>query len=772
MNKIRNAVLWLAAVALLVGCAAGERAFKDGRVLIEQGQVEPGLMQLEQALRENPKNVEFRTYYVRHRDLYVAHLLGKAEAARAVRQYDEAEDIYRRVYRFDANNVRAAEGLDGTRMDRRHGELLAKARKSLKDGDLDAADAVTHQVLAENPRHADARALQQQIDEKQTAEKASGPSLNAAFRKPITLEFRDANLKSIFEVISRATNINFIFDRDVRPDLRSTIFVKNTTIEDVISLLMVTNQLDRRVLNDNTILIYPNTPAKAKDYQELVVRAFYLANADVKQTLNMVKTLVKTRDVFIDEKLNLLVMKDTPEAIRLAEKLISAQDRAEPEVVLEVEVMEVKRNRLLDLGIQWPTQFTALNLVNTSASTIQGGTTVVSTATQVNQAVTVDTLRNLTGAQIAISPNLQLNLKKEDGDAQILANPRIRVKNKEKAKIHIGEKVPVITTTTTANVGVSESVNYLDVGLKLDVEPLISLDNEVSIKVGLEVSNIVREIRSQSGSLTYQVGTRNAATVLRLKDGETQALAGLISDEDRQNATKVPGLGDLPLVGRLFSTHRDETSKTEIVLLITPRIVRNVVRPEMSAMEFASGTEAAIGSPSLKLRPAGAPPIAVGVAPIARTASPLAAPVGQPVVSLIAPPQAKAESEFTVAVNLASPVDVRSLSFDLVFDPERLEVLRAIEGAFMKQGGDATQFRPVSGGAGRYTVSIARATGGAKGAGSVAQLTFRALALDADSGGGGDGASMTIENVTVQDATGASVPAILPPEITLSVLPK
>ena len=608
-EKIRAGIL--AATLLLGACAAGEVAFQDGRTLITQGRIEEGLARLEVAMRENPDRLEYRTFYLRSRDLYLAQLLAAADHARNAGQLAEAETLYQRALGRDPHNVRALAGLQALATDRRHEEMAARAAQQFEEGETEKARALVHQILVENPAHAGARTLKQRLDEKQEAGRSS-TALGAAFRKPVTLEFREANLRAIFEVLSQTTGINFIFDRDVRPDLRATIFVKNTTIEDVVNLLLVTNQLDRRILNENTVLIYPNTPAKAKEYQELMVRVFHLANADVKQTLNMVKTLVKTRDVYIDEKLNLLVMRDTPEAIRLAEKLIATQDRPEPEVVLEVEVMEVKRSRLMDLGIQWPNQFTALNLATQNVQTFQGGVNVVSTPVQTQNIVTVETLRNLTGAQVAVSPNLQLNLKKEDGDAQILANPRIRVKNKEKAKIHIGERVPVITTTTTANVGVSESVNYLDVGLKLDVEPIISLDNEVSMRVGLEVSNIVREIRSQSGSLTYQVGTRNASTVLRLKDGETQALAGLISDEDRQHASKVPGLGDLPLLGRLFSSQRDETAKTEIILLITPRIVRNLFRPEMAAMEFPSGTESAIGSAPLELRPAPEPPAAPG----------------------------------------------------------------------------------------------------------------------------------------------------------------
>jgi general secretion pathway protein D len=205
----------------------------------------------------------------------------------------------------------------------------------------------------------------------------------------------------------------------------------------------------------------------------------------------------------------------------------------------------------------------------------------------------------------------------------VLANPRIRVKNKDKARVHIGDRVPVITTTAAATGGfVSESVSYLDVGLKLEVEPLIFLDDDVGIKVGLEVSNIVREIRSVgSNTLTYQVGTRNAATNLRLRDGETQVLAGLINDDDRKSADRVPGLGDLPVVGRLFSHTRDSNTRTEIVLLITPRLMRTLARPDAGAVEFAAGTESSTGTPRL-----GAAPLAIPSIPLPVTGQPAQVP--------------------------------------------------------------------------------------------------------------------------------------------------
>jgi general secretion pathway protein D len=179
----------------------------------------------------------------------------------------------------------------------------------------------------------------------------------------------------------------------------------------------------------------------------------------------------------------------------------------------------------------------------------------------------------------------------------VLANPRIRVKNREKARVHIGDRVPVITTTAAATGGfVSESVSYLDVGLKLEVEPQIYLEDEVGIKVGLEVSNIANVVKgNNNNTLAYQIGTRNASTTLRLRDGETQILAGLISDEDRRTANRVPGLGNLPVLGRLFSSTSDNATKTEIVLLITPRLVRTLARPDARTAEFAAGTEISTG---------------------------------------------------------------------------------------------------------------------------------------------------------------------------------
>ena len=609
--------IWRLALLLLIsflaGCA-GERAFREGKSLLAEGRTEEGLTQLETAVRENPSSVEFRTQLYRQRQLHIQKLLTQGDNARFAGHFSEAEAWYLQALKFEDGNLRATNGLQAIEGGRRRVAMVTKAEILFKAGDITGAERLASGILGEDHTNPGALEIKRKIDEKAWQDRNASSQLNSGFKKPITIEFRDVNLKTIFEVISRTAAINFVFDKDVKPDLKATIMVRNSSVEDVINMLLVTNQLQKSVLNDNTILIYPNTAAKVKDYQELVVKSFYLTNADPKQVMSELKTVLKTRDISIDENLNMLVMRDTPNVIRLAEKLVALHDRAEPEVVLEVEILEVKRSRLTELGLQWPNKFTVVAPpLSTTTATAFGN---ITNSTLNGGQLTVDNLRNLNGSQIGI-PNPVLNLRGEDSDTNLLANPRIRVRNREKAKIHIGDRVPVITTTATANVGVAESVTYLDVGLKLEVEPRIYLDNDVAMKVNLEVSNIVQQIKSSTGTLTYQLGTRNATTTLRLRDGETQALAGLINDEDRASANKVPGLGDIPVLGHLFSSRLNSGSKTEIVLLITPRIVKNLIQPDAAAMEFSSGTETFVGAPPLAIRPVAA----FSVSPGQRTAA-------------------------------------------------------------------------------------------------------------------------------------------------------
>jgi general secretion pathway protein D len=568
------------AIWLLAGCAS-EMHVRESSSLLAEGKIEEGLAELQKEMEQSPRNHELRNYYFRQRELQLTTLLSQADIARKQGEFAEAEATYQRALNIDHNSKRAQAGIDAIALERRHQERLKESETQFKKGNVPAASAMVQAVLTEVPGHKEALGLKRRIAEKTTAGNTATPVLKSAKSKPVSLEFRDASIKSVFELLSRNAGINFVFDREVRPDLKTTLFIKNSSVEDVVRLVLLTNQLEQKVLNENTVLIYPSTPAKQKEYQELVTKSFYIANVDVKTVVNTIKTVVKTKDIIVDEKLNYLVMRDTPEAIRLAEKLIANQDIPDPEVILELEVLEVSSNRLKEIGIRYPEQL-GVSVVGEDDT---AGTLRLEEAKHFNSGLVRLTVTN---------PSLIFNLRRVDSDTNLLANPRIRVKNREKAKVHVGERVPVITTTSTANVGVSESVNYLDVGLKLEVEPIITLDDEVS--------NILETITRASGLQTYRLGTRNTATTLMLADGETQVLAGLIQDDDRKTSNKVPGLSDLPLVGRLFTNRNDINTKTEIVLLITPRVVRNIARPEAQDSEFLSGTEAAIGAMPIVLR--------------------------------------------------------------------------------------------------------------------------------------------------------------------------
>jgi general secretion pathway protein D len=478
-------------------------------------------------------------------------------------------------------------------MDIRHREILADAEKMAASGKPDTARELAMAVLIDNPSNPHALLFMRKIDTEIDTQRRAKEALTASqsvLKKPVTLQFRDANLRMVFEALSRTTGLNVIFDRDMRPDLKTTIFVHDGSVEDTVNLILLQNQLEKKILNVNTMFIYPATPAKQKEYQELKVRTFHVSNGDAKYILTVLKSVLKIKDALVDERTNTLVLRDTPEALEVAAKVIAAHDLADAEVMLEVEVLEISRDRLTDLGIKWP----------------DGAT--ISTPTPTGGGLTLGALGDLTRNQLLVTPlSLSLNLKLQDTNANLLASPRVRVRDHEKAKILIGDKVPIITNTVTpvqtGSAVVTGSIQYIDVGIKLEAEPHVYSEGEVGIKLNLEVSNIVKEIAGPSGSLAYQIGTRSASTSLRLRDGETQVLGGLISESDRQTASKIPGIGQMPLLGRLFSDHNGDRTKTEIVLSITPRIVRAQGIADDTVRDVWSGTETLVHPTQLRLDP-------------------------------------------------------------------------------------------------------------------------------------------------------------------------
>jgi general secretion pathway protein D len=534
-------------------------------------------------LEKNPDSTKLRKDLYMNKESAVFELIAQAEQARLRGDLEQAQSLYERVLSFAPDNQSAITGKSELLKEIEQNKKLASANEFAKNSQIELAKAEVHDVLLENPQNKSALILDSQLSQQLGDTNAQPAELKPTTDKPISLELRDANIKAVFEALSKATGINFILDKDIKPETKATIFIKKLPIEQAIDMVLSSNGLQKKVLSENTALIFPSNLQKLKDYQDLKIRSFYLNNTNAKQVAGMLKSMLKTKDIFIDERINMLVMRDTPEVVRIAEKLVTAVDIADSEVMLDIEVLEVSRSRIQELGIVYPNQLAVIGA---------------------DTGLTLEALKGVNSGTIGVSPNPAVNFKKTVGDVNLLSNPRIRVKNNEKAKILVGDKVPIITTTSTANVGISENVTYIDVGLKLDVEPRVTLDDFVNIKVGLEVSSLGERTVTRNGATIFTIGTRNANTVLRLKDGETQILAGLILDDERRNASRLPGLGDIPLIGRLFANQEDRKSKTEIVLAITPRIITNLELPKADVSEYWSGTESIITDKPQKLIPA------------------------------------------------------------------------------------------------------------------------------------------------------------------------
>lgn len=582
----------LALLLLLMASCSGidskpaDHDFETAKRMIAQGDHAHGMTLLKTLADSLPQNSQYRNALKMQQSLLIGRLINQAESALHNADEEAATLAYQQILEIDPANERGKAGMEKLVVMQNHAMMLTNARSAYEKNDADSAKSLVRAILAEDSQHIEARALFELIDQQRSDKVTAVPQIKSALQKNISLELKNVPIKSVFEYIAKVSKLNFSYDQELR-DERTSLFVRDTTIEDAIEVVLTTNQLAKKILNENTLLIYPIS--RSSEYQEQFVRSFYLNNMDAKRAQNLIKTVLKSKDIYIDEKLNTLVMRDSAEAIQIAEKLIASQDLADPEVMLEVEVMEINRRNLEEIGVIYPTQV---------GLGVQGNSTSNGTTTKTPGRLSLAELKQFNsglGVFTINDPVLAMNLLQQNTDTNLLANPQIRVKNRDKAKIHVGDKIPVLTSVANSTGFVSQTVSYIDVGIKLDVEPTIMLQNQVSIKVGLEVSNVTDQVKTDSGVLAYTIGSRNANTTLQLRDGETQILAGLFRDDSQNISNKVPGLSSLPLIGRLFTNNNKDKRKNEIVLLITPRILHNIAPAHAVYTSFPSGVNHATG---------------------------------------------------------------------------------------------------------------------------------------------------------------------------------
>jgi general secretion pathway protein D len=438
-----------------------------------------------------------------------------------------------------------------------------------------------------------------------------------------SLVFRGASVRDTLTAIGHFAGVNVVFDPQFR-DATLTIDLRKSTLEDALQAVTSSTRNFYRVSAAKTITVVPDTPAKRREYEEEIIRTFYLSNADVKETLDVLRLVVDNRRISPVPGVNAIAIKDTPEKISAAARVIGAIDKARAELVIDVELLEVDRTRMQDYGLQ---------IASPGSAGIDG-------AADVNRdGLTLRNLRTLSQSDVYITglPGLYYRLLKSDGNSRTLANPQLRTSDGISATARFGDDVPVpsVTFAPIASGGVNQqpitSFTYRTIGVNIEITPRLHHNDDISLRLKLEVSNL-----SGTGYNDLPTfGTRYVDTTIRLRDGETNLLAGLIRDEERTTLAGVPGLSDLPVVGRLFAKNHKESKQTDVVLMLTPRIIRVLELTESDLRPFRVGRDSGGGVYELPLPQPAQPPAQPQQPPAddpggVRTGPPGIPPISQP----------------------------------------------------------------------------------------------------------------------------------------------
>jgi len=536
--------------------------------------------------------------------------LRRAAAAEQRQDYDIAVAEYTNVLRQHPDDAGARQALERAKL-RASSDHLQAARRLAATGKLDQALVEYELALELNPTNSEIdtalRDVRSQLRTKVAVAREGktelqtlierardtppvGLELPSDVRLPTSLVFRDASSRDVYLAIARFANISLSFD----PTFRAaplTIDLRNNTLEAALRTVSETTQSFYRVTGARSVLIIPDTPTKRREFEEEVVRTFYLSNADLKETMDLLRMVLDARRVSPVTATNAITVKDTPERIAAAARVISAIDKARPEVIIDVELLEVDRTRLQEYGLQ---------IASSGSPGINGSASV---AADKSGTLNLRALRSLTQSDVLLAnlPSLYYRLLKTDTNTRTLANPQLRTSEGMPAQARFGERVPVPVTTFTpfAQGGAAQqpitSFNYENIGVNIDITPRTHHDDDVTLSLKISVQSISGT--GFGGLPTF--GNREISTVIRLRDGETNMLAGLIRDEERKVLEGLPGLSDLPVIGRLFAHSRMENSQTDIILTLTPHIVRVLDLDESDLLAFRVGRDS--GAPAIQL---------------------------------------------------------------------------------------------------------------------------------------------------------------------------
>ncbi len=559
----RKLLALLALSALLAACAS-YNAFERGVTAEKTKNWDQAVIEYEKALDIDPGNMRYQIYLQRAKLEASRIHFEKAKSLRTA-SLTAAGGEQLRLAQMAATELEITVKLDPT--NQYAAVELGKAIAMINDAQAAASGASIDDIKKKAAKN--------------NVTKAQPPQLNPASDQPISLSFpHETPVKEIYKALGNAFGINVLFDQAVKDSDRLAIELKDVTARDALERVMQAANHFYKVLDEHTIIVVPDNPQARRDYEDLVIRTFYLSNGDAEQVTNVVRTMIEARNVFPLKALNAITIRDTADKVRIAEKIIEANDKAKAEVVVDVELLQLDLTKNQNLGFY-------ATLAGGSATPLGTVTdTAGKTTTAPITSVTLNTLSTLThsGNYSFTIPTAVYNAAKSMGNTQLLANPELRISEGEKATLHIGQRIPVPVTTFTTAVQTgtfgslpATSFQYQDVGIKVAIEPRVHHNREVTLKLTVEVSNKGADAPGTgSNGVAAQPTfvTRTIESTIRLKDGETNFLAGLIQKTENTTDNKTPFLGDLPIVGRLFTQQAKDLTRTDLILTMTPHIIR------------------------------------------------------------------------------------------------------------------------------------------------------------------------------------------------------